>query len=124
MAPSGVELILGMVNDAQFGPMLVIGMGGVLVEVMRDSKLLLLPTTETAVRQALLSLRGAKLLQGVRGRPAVDVEAVVVAAMKLAALTADYAHTLAAIDINPLIVHTNGAIAVDALVIPNLEPRK
>jgi hypothetical protein len=54
----------------------------------------------------------------------VDVEAVVVAAMKLAALTADYAHTLAAIDINPLIVHTNGAIAVDALVIPNLEPRK
>jgi succinyl-CoA synthetase beta subunit len=119
-----VELILGMVNDAQFGPMLVVGMGGVLVEVIQDSKLLLVPTTETAVRQALLSLRGAKLLQGVRGRPAVDVEAVVVVAMKLAALTADYAHTLAAIDINPLIVHTNGAIAVDALVIPNLEPRK
>lgn len=117
MVRGGVELILGIVNDDSFGPLLLVGMGGVWVELWQDQKLLLLPTTATAVRQAILSLRGAPLLHGLRGQPAVDVEAVVDAALKLAALALAYGNEMCEIDINPLIARPDGVVAVDALVI-------
>lgn len=121
MVPAGVELLLGLVNDAQFGLMLALGMGGIWVEVLRDHRLLLLPTTPAAVREALLSLRGAALLTGVRGQPAVDVEAVVDTAMRLSALVADLGDLIAEVDINPLMALPSGAIAVDALIVPKNE---
>ncbi|NJN55463.1 MAG: hypothetical protein HC804_12330 [Anaerolineae bacterium] len=92
-------------------------MGGVWVELWQDHKLLLLPTTATAVRQAFLSLRSAKRLQGGRGQPPVDLDAVVDAALKLAALSADYGPTIQEIDINPLLARPNGVVVVDALII-------
>ncbi len=122
MAAAGVEIILGLVNDPQFGPLLALGLGGIFVEILKDSRLLLLPTTRAEVRSTLLSLRGAPLLHGARGRPAVDVEAVVEAALRLAALARDLGDLLAAVDINPLIAHPHGALAVDALIIPKGHP--
>jgi hypothetical protein len=117
-APSGVELILGLVNDAQFGLVLTLGLGGIFVEVFKDVRLLVLPTTAAKVQSALLSLQGAPLLLGTRGRPPVDLAAVVDAALGLADLATDLGDLLAAVDVNPLIATPAGAFAVDALIIP------
>ena len=121
MVPDGVELILGLVSDAQFGPMLALGMGGIFVEVRQDARLLVLPTTRAAVRGALRSLRGAGLLNGARGQPPADVEAVVDMAMRIAALAADLGDRIAALDVNPLIALPDSAVAVDALIVPRGE---
>jgi acyl-CoA synthetase (NDP forming) len=121
MVPAGVELLLGLVNDPQFGPLLVLGTGGIFVEVLRDHRLVMLPTTPTRVREALLGLRGAALLKGVRGHPAVDIEAVIDAAMRLSALAADLGDLIAEVDINPLIALPTGAVAVDALIVPKIK---
>jgi carnitine 3-dehydrogenase len=118
MAPPGVELILGLARDAQFGLMLTVGLGGVLVEVLRDARMLLLPAGPDAIRAALLGLRGAALLRGARGRPPVDVEAVVSAAAALGALAQDLGDLIGAVDINPLIALPDGVIAVDSLIVP------
>ncbi|HEX9921308.1 MAG TPA: acetate--CoA ligase family protein [Anaerolineae bacterium] len=118
MITGGVELLLGLVNDPQFGPMLTLGSGGIWVEVLKDTRLLMLPVTPTSIRDALLSLRGASLLHGARGRPPVDLEAVVAAAMGLAALAADLGHLIAEVDINPLIALPDRAVMVDALIVP------
>ena len=118
MIPAGAELILGVVNDPQFGPLLTIGTGGIFVEVLNDVTMLALPTTSDAVEQALLELRGAPLLLGARGRTPVDVKIVVRAAMGLAALGLDLADAVAEIDVNPLTVLPDRAVVVDALIIP------
>jgi acetate---CoA ligase (ADP-forming) len=118
MVPPGVELILGLVNDPQFGPMLTVGLGGIFVEVLRDVRMLMLPTTDASVREALLGLRGAALLHGVRGRPPVDLQAVVRAAMGLAALAEDLGDAIGEIDVNPLIALPDAAVVVDALIVP------
>ena len=118
MIPSGVEILLGVSRDPQFGPLLTVGMGGIFVEVLADLRMLWLPTTESAVRSALAKLRGAALLGGVRGRPAVDLDAVVHAALGLSRLIAELGDEIAEIDINPLIALPNRAVAVDALVVP------
>lgn len=117
MVPPGPELILGVVHDAQFGPLLTVGTGGIFVEVMKDARMLLLPTTEEAVREALANLRGAALLRGVRGRPAADVEAVVRAALGLSALALDLGDHIAEIDVNPLVALPDRAVVVDALIV-------
>jgi acyl-CoA synthetase (NDP forming) len=118
MIPDGVELILGLVNDPQFGLMLTLGFGGIFVEVLNDSRLALLPATRADVRDALLGLRGAALLHGARGRPPADIDSIVDVAMRLSALAADLGDALDALDINPLIALPDGCMAVDALVIP------
>ncbi len=117
MITGSVELILGLVYDDQFGHLLVIGLGGIFVELFQDRKLLLLPVTEQAVREALLNLKSARLLQGVRGRSAANIDAIVDAALKLAQIAADFGDHLSEIDINPLIADENGVVAVDGLVV-------
>ena len=90
MIEDGVaELLVGVVRDPQVGLCLVIGAGGVLVELLADRALLLLPTTAEAVRDALLGLRLRALLHGFRGRPAGDLDAVVAAAMAVARFAAE-----------------------------------
>jgi acyl-CoA thioesterase FadM len=98
--------------------MLTVGLGGVLVEVLRDARMLMLPAAPEDIRAALLGLRGATLLRGVRGRPPADVEAVVQAALALAALAHDLGDLIEAVDVNPLIALPAGALAVDALIVP------
>jgi acyl-CoA synthetase (NDP forming) len=117
MIAGGVELILGLVNDPQFGHLLVIGPGGIFVELFQDRQLLLLPVTGQTVREALLNLKSARLLQGARGRPAVNIDAIVDAALKLARMAADFGDRISEIDINPLIALENGVVAVDALAV-------
>ncbi|MCC7164710.1 MAG: acetate--CoA ligase family protein [Anaerolineae bacterium] len=117
MIPRGVEMILGIVNDPHFGPMLAVGLGGIFVEVFKDSCLLMLPTTRADVRDALAHLRGAALLQGARGGAAVNIEAIVDAAMALSDFALAYRHAIAAVDVNPLIALPDRAVAVDAMIV-------
>jgi acyl-CoA synthetase (NDP forming) len=116
MADPGVELIVGMRRDASFGPVVLVGFGGVLAEVLDDVRMALAPLTRDAARALLGGLRGAALLDGVRGRPAVDRERVVdliVAIAELASARPD----IVEIDANPVIASSDGALAVDALVV-------
>jgi len=112
------ELIIGIKRDEQFGPALVIGAGGILVELMADSVSLLLPTNRAAVAAAINSLTVAKLLAGFRGRKAGDINAVIDAALGIAAFAEDHWDTLLELDINPLMVLRDGqgVVAVDALI--------
>jgi hypothetical protein len=116
---SGVvaELIIGVKRDPQFGLALVIGAGGILVEMVQDSAMLLLPTDRAAIERAIHGLKIAKVLRGYRGRAGGNIDAVVNAA----AAVADYAEAhradLLELDVNPLMVLQDGAVAVDALVV-------
>jgi acyl-CoA synthetase (NDP forming) len=117
MVPEGTDLLLGMVNDPQFGPMLTLGTGGIFVEVLEDVRMLKLPTTASAVMEALESLRGVALLRGARGRPAADLGAVTKAALGLADLALDLSDSIQEIDINPLRALADRAVVLDALIV-------
>jgi acyl-CoA synthetase (NDP forming) len=119
MITDGVaELIVGIDRDAQFGPYLVVGFGGVLVELISDSQTLLLPTDRDQVRAALQSLKTAPMLTGYRGLPVADTDAAVDAIMAVADFAAAHANNILELDVNPLIVRPvgKGAIAADALI--------
>jgi len=116
MAAPGVELIVGGTRDAVFGPAVLVGLGGILAEVLDDVAVLLAPVTADEVRDRLETLRGAPILRGVRGRPGVDIDAlarVVVAIGDL--LVAE--PSIVEIDCNPVMAGPYGAIAVDALIV-------
>jgi acyl-CoA synthetase (NDP forming) len=121
-AAPGTELALGIVRDPVLGPLLVIGAGGVLVEIMAERAVLLAPVTRSAALAALARLRIAPVLAGSRGQPAADLGAVADAITGLSRLACDLGDTLEALDINPLICTPSGAIAVDALLIPRPSP--
>jgi succinyl-CoA synthetase beta subunit len=104
----GLEMILGVREDPQFGPFMLVGLGGVMVEVMRDVAIRLLPIDEATARDMLGSLRGAPLLAPFRGRPARDTDAVVRAMVGLSRLFSDHRAWLSDLEINPLIVLAAG----------------
>ena len=114
--PPLAELIVGIKRENDFGLALVIGAGGILVELLKDSRSLLLPTTDSAIRNALLSLRSAALLQGFRGREVADLDALVTAIRAVADYACANAGQLLELDVNPLLVNAQGATAVDALI--------
>jgi acyl-CoA synthetase (NDP forming) len=116
MAEAGVELIVGATRDPGFGPIVMVGLGGVLAEILDDVGIRLAPVSRQEALAMLDGLRGARLLEGVRGRPAADrdaIAAIVVAVARLAVERPD----ILAIDLNPVIGGPSGAIAVDALVV-------
>ena len=112
------ELILGVARDEQFGPYLVVGGGGILVELMRDSAPLLLPVSRDQVRNALDRLKCAPLLKGFRGAPPADLNAVVDAVLAVAAMVETDPSSIVELDINPLMVLAEGrrVVAADALI--------
>ncbi|MGE7955097.1 acetate--CoA ligase family protein [Pseudomonas sp. NPDC089530] len=110
------ELIVGIKRESDFALALVIGAGGILVELLKDSRSLLLPTTDGAIRAAVLSLRSASLLQGFRGREAADLDALVAAIRAVADYACENAGQLLELDVNPLLVGARGTVAVDALI--------
>jgi acyl-CoA synthetase (NDP forming) len=118
MAPPGVELALGMVRDEQFGPLVMVAAGGELIEVLGDRRMALPPLDKARARRMLDRLAVRPFLDGVRGRPAADVDAVVRAMVRLSALALDLGDLIAELDVNPLICGPEGCVAVDALVVP------
>lgn len=116
MAEAGVELIVGARRDASFGPCVMVGLGGVLAEVLDDVAIRLAPVTRDVALDMLSRLRGARVLEGARGRPAVDREALADLIVGVAAFAADRPDVLE-IDLNPVIATTDAAVAVDALVV-------
>ena len=119
MAPRPVaEMIVGVTRSEEFGPVLVVGAGGVLVELYKDAVSLLLPVHEDDVRAAVGRLKVARLLDGFRGGPKGDTEALVKAVMAVAAYAEANRTSLAELDVNPLFVlpEGEGVVAVDALI--------
>jgi acyl-CoA synthetase (NDP forming) len=114
--PPLAELIVGIKRENDFGLALVIGAGGILVELLKDSRSLLLPTTDGAIRNAVWSLRSAALLQGFRGRESADLDALVAAIRAVADYACENAGQLLELDVNPLLVGAHGTTAVDALI--------
>lgn len=111
-----VELILGVTRDPVYGPLLTIGAGGVLAELLTDTVTLLLPVDADGVVRALDGLRVARLLDGWRGGVAADKRAAIAAILALARFAEEHAAQLEELDINPLIVCEHGACAADALI--------
>lgn len=115
----GVEMILGITRDAQFGPLVVMGFGGVHAELLKDVTVLLPPFGEASALHALGKLRMRALLDGVRGAPAVDAAAFCRAASRLSVLADACRERIGEIDINPLLVLPHGCIGLDALIVPS-----
>jgi len=113
MAPPGKELLLGMIRDPQFGPLVVVGFGGIYVEVLKDTAVRLCPLAAREAHEMLGELRMAPLLKGVRGEPSVDLDALAETICRFAQLAADTAD-LAEIELNPLVAASRGVMAVDA----------
>src|SRR5690606_9737679 len=119
MAAPGVELVIGGNVDASFGPVLMVGLGGVFVEILEAVSLRLCPISRQDARDMLDSLRGAALLHGARGKPAIDIEAVIDAMLAVGGqdgLLMQHRDDIASLDINPLIATPTGCMAVDARV--------
>ena len=116
MAGLGVELIVGLTDDRQFGPCLMIGMGGVLTEVFEDVQFVLLPATRGDLLHALPALKGYRLLTGFRGAAAADIDGVLDALQGVAQFGMEAAGFYEAVDVNPLLANADGAIALDVKV--------
>ncbi len=114
--PNGVELIVGTKKDPVFGPVIMVGAGGVTAEVFRDRALGMPPLNESLARGMLESLKSWPLLQGYRGKPAVDIDRLIEVLMRFSYLVADYPE-IREIDVNPLLVTPDDAIALDARVV-------
>ncbi len=115
MVPKGVEMIVGVVHDPQFGPVVACGAGGVLVELLRDVSVRLTPLTREDAGEMIRSLKTYPLLTGFRGAPACDVGALEDALLRVSALVDDLAQ-IAELDCNPILVHETGAAVVDARI--------
>jgi hypothetical protein len=113
------ELIVGITRDAQFGLVLTIGSGGILVEILKDAQTLIIPVDRTQIEQAVLSLKSAPLLAGYRGKPKADVKSTIDAIMAIQAYAISTSETLIELDVNPLLLCADGAYAADALIIIN-----
>ena len=116
MAPSGIEVIIGTKIDDQFGPVIMFGLGGIMVEVLRDVVFRVLPINRTTARQMIASIQAAALLDGVRGNPPCDKKALVNLLLLCSELVEAYAE-IEEMDLNPVIVHENGLSIVDARII-------
>ena len=114
----GVETVVGVAHDDLFGPVVMFGLGGVFVEVLRDVTFRVPPFGRHDARRMVEEVQGYPLLRGTRGRPKADVTALVDVIMKVQRLAVDLHADLAELDINPLTVLPKGAVALDALAVP------
>ncbi|MBT2336409.1 acetate--CoA ligase family protein [Variovorax paradoxus] len=126
MVQGGVELILGSKKDPVFGPMVMVGLGGIFAEILKDVALQPAPVDEAQATAMLQSLKAFPLLDGARGRPKADVQAAAKAIVALSRFAVRHAQSVSEIDINPLIVldQGRGAYALDALIVPTEQAMK
>ena len=117
MAPKGNEVILGMTQDPQFGPVLMFGLGGVFVEVLKDVSFRIPPLTRFDAEDMIKEIKAYPILEGARGGVSSDLDALVDCILKLSDLSVDLSDYIKEMDINPLFATEKGAVAVDSLVI-------
>lgn len=117
MVEQGVEIALGTINDAQFGPVVMVAAGGILVELLSDKAVAMCPVNRAQARQMIDSLKVNRLLMGIRGKPAANCEALVDVIVTLSNIAFTFSDRIAEIDINPVLVNQLDAIAVDALIL-------
>jgi len=123
MAPPGVEVIIGMSKDAQFGPVLMFGLGGILVEIIRDVSFRIVPLTRRDAREMIREIKGYPLLEGYRGHEPVDVSNLEEILVKVSTFV-EQEPEIKELDINPLFAYGDGAVAVDARVILEEPPKR
>jgi acyl-CoA synthetase (NDP forming) len=114
----GVELSFGMTNDPQFGPIVMLGAGGVLIELLQDRRFALPPFGPEEARRHLDALALRPMLNGVRGAPPADFAALCNALSRFSILAADLGDLIAEMDVNPIIAGPTGCVALDALIVP------
>lgn len=119
MITGGSEMVLGARIDPQFGPLVAVGFGGTLVEILRDTTTRLAPIDEQQARQMLGLLKGYPLLQGYRGSPAANISALAQSIARFSEFVADNADLLAEVDVNPLVVNASQCVCIDALIVRN-----
>lgn len=124
MIAGGVETVLGIHHDPVFGPVAMFGLGGVFVEVLKDVAFALAALTHEAARALILSIKGAALLQGARGRPPVDLDALADALVALSRFAVAQAEEIASVEINPFIALPHGGVGVDAVILRAASNRK
>jgi acyl-CoA synthetase (NDP forming) len=117
MVTGGVEMIVGITHDSQLGAAVMVGTGGIFAEVLRDVAVRPLPLDAAVAHEMITSLRGYALLQGARGRPPANVDALVEVVMAVARLASACGDQIAELDLNPVIVNAERAVAVDSLII-------
>ena len=110
------ELIIGMTTDAQFGPALMFGIGGILVELLEDVSFRIAPITEYDAREQIHEIKGFPILDGYRGKPKADIDAIVKTLLKISDLVMKH-EEINEMDLNPVFIYENGLICVDARII-------
>jgi acyl-CoA synthetase (NDP forming) len=116
MAKQGAEVIIGMSKDAQFGPVLMFGLGGVLVEILKDVSFRIVPLQPRDAREMIRDIKGFPLLQGYRGSDPIDVTILENMLLKVSAF-AESTPAVKELDLNPIFAYRDGAVAVDARVV-------
>jgi len=124
MVPKGVELIVGIQNDPQFGPVIMVGLGGIMTEVMKDVAFRMLPISTSDAKSMLNELKGAKLLKGFRGSEPIDTNMVAKMLVQIGQLGVENADYINSIDFNPVVVYPKSHFVVDAKIILNKEIKK
>ena len=117
MVPNGVELIIGLQNDSQFGPSIMVGLGGIYTELFKDVSFRVLPITKDDAIKMLNSLRGRDILKGFRGSKPVNMDMISEAIVNIGTLGVDLAGKYESIDFNPVVVYPDGYFVVDAKII-------
>jgi acetate---CoA ligase (ADP-forming) subunit beta len=116
MAPSGVEVIVGMSKDPQFGPVLMFGLGGILVEVLKDVSFRIVPVTERDAREMIREIKGYPILEGYRGQKPASIPALEKLIVKVSQF-AEKNPQIKELDLNPIFAYPDKAVAVDARII-------
>ncbi len=116
MARPGVEVIIGMSSDAQFGPVLMFGLGGIMVEILKDVSFRIVPLTRRDAREMIREIKGYPLLEGYRGQEPVDVPNLEELLLKVSSFV-EQNPEVKELDLNPIFAYNDGAVAVDARVI-------
>jgi len=116
MAPQGTEVIVGMTTDPQFGPVLMFGLGGIMVEVLKDVSFRLVPLADKDADQMIGEIKGRPVLEGVRGQPASDIKALKQTILKVSEFVEKHPE-VRELDLNPVFAYPDGAMAVDARIV-------
>jgi len=116
MAPAGTEVIVGMTTDPQFGPVVMFGLGGIMVEVMKDVTFRVVPIEDRDAEQMIDEIKGVAILEGVRGQAPADKKAIKDAILSISRFVEAHPE-VQEIDLNPMMVYADGAVAVDARIV-------